>query len=175
MLPLLPSGLFQFARTQWNQGWPGRARGSGSRQFPSPALPQGSEGQLRLWSFPQAPHACSSWKKAKVIAACVWAWQTDMLWAFLLDRHQLLSPAKPHFQQKTSRYLWNSPTPASETAVTAKKDFWVSKFWIYTGLSWIPLAPSASAEPSVKGWMGIKIFPFENHQPSKSVFGDSEQ
>lgn len=105
------------------------------------------------------------------------SWQIGMLLECLLDQHQLLSPATTCFQQKTSRCLWNSPGPASETAVTAKRDIWGSTFWIYTDRSWIPLTPSASAQPSVKGWMGVKIPPFENCHPSRSwsVFGDLEQ
>lgn len=177
VLPVLPSELFYFAWTQWNKDWLGSTSKWEQMWLPSPALPQGGGGHWRLRSIPQAPHACPSWKKAKVMAACVWAWQTGMLWELLLDRHQPLSPAKTCFQQKTSRCLWNFLTPASKTAVTAKQDFWGSKFWIYTDLSWIPLTPSASVQPSVKGWMGIKIFPFENCHPSKSwsAFGDSEQ
>lgn len=154
------------------------AQASGSRcGCPAQAFPREVGGTGGCGPSPRHHMPVPLEKKAKVMAACVWAWPTGMLWEFLLDRHQPLSPAKTCFQQKTSRCLWNFLTPASKTAVTAKQDFWGSKFWIYTDLSWIPLTPSASVQPSVTGWMGIKIFPFENCHPSKSwsAFGDSEQ
>lgn len=170
MLPRIPLKQFHFAWTQWNQGWLGRAGASKETWFPSPALPYRGQGGVDVPTT--LPHAWLLGKKGRGhVYICVG----------LTDRHALSvpsrqTPATQPCQDTSSRNplsVCESVTPASETAVTAKQDFWGSEFQIYIDLSWSPLTPFASAQPSVKGWMVIK-FPCENRCPSKSwsVFGN---
>lgn len=78
---------------------------------------------------------------------------------------------QPHQDKFPAEYLQLS---ALENTVRAQQDFRGSKFWIYTDVILAPLTPSASS--SVKEWMAIQFFPYENRHSSKlwPAFGDPE-